>query len=145
MGQFVETHRGMVQAWECDHLGHMNVQFYIARCSDAAWHLMHHVGLSPSFARAERIGLAAVRYDAEFRRELRAGDLLRMDTAVLAIGRSSIRLLNRLWNAGTDEIAMLMRNDGVCLDLETRRARPLPDFVRTRAEALLVSEEEARA
>jgi acyl-CoA thioesterase FadM len=36
----VETCLDRVSERECDHLGHMNVQFYVARVSDAAWHVM---------------------------------------------------------------------------------------------------------
>jgi len=141
MGHFIETYRGAVQAWECDHLGHMNVQFYIARVSDAAWTVSHALGLTPSVSRDLKIGLAAVRYEAEFRRELRPGDLIHVETGVRAIGRTSLGLINRLFESASGDLAMELRSVGVCLDLETRKARPLPDFVRERAATLLVGED----
>jgi acyl-CoA thioester hydrolase len=40
LNNFRETFRGSVAAWECDQYGHMNVQFYTARISDAAASVM---------------------------------------------------------------------------------------------------------
>ena len=41
MTEFLDTFRGSVNTWECDEVGHMNVQFYVARASDAAFYLRH--------------------------------------------------------------------------------------------------------
>ncbi len=41
MTDFLDTFRGTVNTWECDDVGHMNVQFYVARASDAAFYLRH--------------------------------------------------------------------------------------------------------
>lgn len=79
----IETHVGRVAPGECDHLGHMNVQFYVSRVSDAAWHVMASIGITPSFIRERRQAPAAVRQEIAYLRELRAGDLLRMDSGVV--------------------------------------------------------------
>jgi len=143
MSGFIETYRGAVAAWECDHLGHMNVQFYIAKVSDAAWHFQQAIGMGPSVVRERRIGLAAVRQDVHYRRELLAGDLVLVQSGVLAIGGKSLTVLHRMLNAGSGEIAMTMTNVGVCLDLDDRKAMPLSDEIRTKAAALKVLEEPA--
>src|SRR3546814_4638556 len=41
---FRETYRGSVAAWECDQYGHMNIQFYVGRISDAAASIMMEAG-----------------------------------------------------------------------------------------------------
>lgn len=59
----VKTYLGRVSEQECVRLGHMNVQFYVARVSDAAWHvdLMASIGITPEFIRERRQAPAAVR------------------------------------------------------------------------------------
>ena len=143
MSGFIETYRGAVAAWECDHLGHMNVQFYVARASEATWHFLHAIGMGPSVVREKRIGLAAVQQDIRYRREMLAGDLAIVQSGVLAIGSKSLTVLHRLINAGSGEIAMTMTNIGVCMDLDNRKAMPLPEEVRARAALLKVLESEA--
>ena len=49
----IETNFGRVALGECDHLGHMNVQFYVSKVSDAAWHVMASIGITPAFIHLE--------------------------------------------------------------------------------------------
>jgi len=34
------TYRGIVYPWHCDHMGHMNVMWYVAKFDEATWTLM---------------------------------------------------------------------------------------------------------
>jgi len=43
----IELWRGVVNAWECDELGHMNVRFYLAKASQAIANLAEAAGLNP--------------------------------------------------------------------------------------------------
>ena len=52
-----ETLRFMVQAWECDHLGHVNVRSYMGWLADAAFAL---VALSAVVVRTLRSSLLEV-------------------------------------------------------------------------------------
>lgn len=70
-----ETYRGDVEAWECDAFGHMNIAFYAERFGDAAASLLAR--LAPH-RRFRTVGLL-VRY----RRELRAGEAIAIDSGVL--------------------------------------------------------------
>ncbi|MDX5365767.1 MAG: thioesterase, partial [Alphaproteobacteria bacterium] len=78
MTEFLDTFRGTVNTWECDEVGHMNVQFYVARASDAAFYLRHALGLSPSHVKVERRAMVAIEEHIRFHRELRAGDIMNM-------------------------------------------------------------------
>ncbi len=35
----IKTYQGTVYPWNCDHMGHMNVQFYVAKFDEAIWNL----------------------------------------------------------------------------------------------------------
>ena len=42
----VETYRGTVYPWHCDHMGHMNVMWYVGKFDEATWNLFALLGLS---------------------------------------------------------------------------------------------------
>ena len=43
-GNQFETFRGVVYPAQCDAMGHMNVQHYVAAFDQAMWHLVHEIG-----------------------------------------------------------------------------------------------------
>jgi len=54
------TYRGTVYPWQCDHMGHMNVMWYVGKFDGATWQLFSALGLTPAFLRRENRGMAAV-------------------------------------------------------------------------------------
>ena len=49
------TYRGAVYPWHCDHVGHMNVMWYVGKFDEATWNLFHRVGITPAYLRASRV------------------------------------------------------------------------------------------
>ena len=39
------TYRGTVYPWQCDHVGHMNVMWYVGQFDEANWNLLARIGL----------------------------------------------------------------------------------------------------
>jgi len=124
--RYVETLRLMTQAWQCDHLGHVNVSFYMGWLGDAAFAMLAMHGLNREESAAENLGVAAVRAEVDYQAELRGGDIVRMESAVENIGERKIVFRHRLLRIGDDRLAMAARLTGVCLDLASRRSRPFP-------------------
>ncbi|MGV3572244.1 MAG: acyl-CoA thioesterase [Ramlibacter sp.] len=137
----IQTHLGRVAPCECDHLGHMNVQFYVARISDAAWHVMASIGITPSFIRERRQAPAAVRQEIAYLRELRAGDLLRVDSGLLEASEKRLTFYHRLTNLESGQVAMTSKVYTVNMDLDARRAAPLDPAVLAAALQRLLPEE----
>src|SRR5512144_1908700 len=54
------TYRGTIYPWHCDHVGHMNVMWYVGKFDEATWHFFNLLGLSPTFLRTAKRGMAAV-------------------------------------------------------------------------------------
>ena len=65
------TYRGTVYPWHCDHVGHMNVMWYVGKFDEATWQLFNALGLSPGYLRDAQRGMAAYSelQDAEFASE----------------------------------------------------------------------------
>ena len=131
------TYRGTVYPWHCDQMGHMNVMWYVGKFDEATWHLFHAIGLTPTFLRENNRGMAAVEQTVQYRRELLAGDIVDVYSAVLEIKDRSLRFSHEMRKADTDEVAATSVFTGVHLDKAVRRACAFPDAVKQKALALI--------
>ena len=89
----IVTYRGTVYPSQCDHMGHMNVMWYVAKFDEASWQLLAMLGLTASRFRSEGIGMAAVDQHLEYRRELHAGDAVTIRSAIVGVAAKSIRVV----------------------------------------------------
>jgi len=133
------TYRGTVYPWQCDHMGHMNVMWYVGKFDEAIWNLFARIGLSPSSLREARRGMAAVEQTIRYRRELLPGDVVAVRSHVTAVGEKAITIRHELVNVERDEIAATMEVVGVHLDTVARKAVPLPAAVAARARSLVAA------
>lgn len=135
------TYRGTIYPWHCDHMGHMNVMWYVGKFDEATWQLFSSLGLSRSRFSREGTGMVAVEQHIEYKRELRAGDLISIRSAVLEVKEKSIRFAHEMRNDETAEVAATTIIVGVYFDTAARKARPLPPDIRE--SAVLMMEEKS--
>jgi acyl-CoA thioester hydrolase len=133
------TYLGTIYPWHCDHMGHMNVMWYVGKFDEATWQLFASVGLHSSRLRQEGIGLAAVEQRIEYKRELLAGDVISIRSSFQEVREKVVLFSHEMMNQETQEVAARTFLTGVCLDLKTRRAKALPADARERIAAALVS------
>jgi acyl-CoA thioester hydrolase len=129
------TYKGTVYPWQCDHVGHMNIMWYVGKFDEANWHLFARLGMTPAYLREQNRGMAAVQQNISYKRELLAGDIVEVRSRVLEIKDRSLRFVHDMWNTGTNELAASCEITGVHLDRAARKAVPFPDAVRTAALA----------
>ena len=141
MSRYVETYRAAVNPWQCDQLGHMNVQFHMAAVSDAAFQMMVHLGIGADARHDPPLSLAAVRMEFDFPSELNIGDGYVVESTVESVGTKSIIFRHRMKNVATGEVAMEAKVVGVCMDLRSRDSCPLPAEVAARARSIMESPE----
>jgi acyl-CoA thioester hydrolase len=132
----IETYRGVVYPQQLDHMEHMNVQFYTAKFDEATWHLMSALGLTLEFLQKHNKGMAALEQLTKYKAEVRAGELLVIKSKVLEVKDKTIRFLHVMYNPETNKEAASTELVGVHMDLQTRKACPLPDDVKTKAAEL---------
>ncbi|HTB93272.1 MAG TPA: thioesterase family protein [Candidatus Sulfotelmatobacter sp.] len=135
----ITTYRGTVYPWHCDHMGHMNVMWYVGKFDEATWQLMASVGLHSSRLRQEGIGLVAVEQRIEYKRELLAGDVISIRSGFQEVREKVLLFFHEMLNQETREVAARTFLTGVCIDLKTRRATTLPADIRERIAAGLAS------
>jgi acyl-CoA thioester hydrolase len=139
------TYRGTVYPWQCDHVGHMNIMWYVGKFDEANWNLFARVGLTPSYLRESGRGMAAVQQNITYRRELLAGDIVEIKSSLLEIRERSIRFRHEMRNAETGEVAAVCEITGVHMDREARKSAPFAGTIRGAAAKLLVFPEGAMA
>ena len=131
------TYRGTVYLAQCDHMGHMNVMFYVQKFDEAVWQLLAGIGLTGTRMRDEHIGMAAVEQHIIYKRELRAGDIVSIRSGFLDVRDKSLRIWHEMRDDVTGELCASMEVVGVHIDAVTRRGRSLPSDVRAQAQSLL--------
>jgi len=127
------TYRGTVYPWQCDHVGHMNIMWYVGKFDEANWNLFARVGLSPSYLRESGCGMAAVQQNITYRRELLAGDIVEIRSTLREVREKSIRFVHEMRNAETGEVAAICEMTGVHIDRHVRKAAAFPDTIRSAA------------
>src|SRR5215472_8892385 len=136
MAEPLITYRGVVYPWHCDHMGHMNVMWYVGKFDEATWQLLAAIGATPSRLQEGQFGLVAVEQHIHYKRELRSGDLLTIRSSVLDGREKSVRFTHEMTNDQSGEMAATMLVVGVCIDMITRKARALPQDMVLRVAAL---------
>jgi acyl-CoA thioester hydrolase len=139
MPLFIETYRGTVRPEDCDDLGHMNVQHYFAAVSNGMFAMMSRLGLTPEVIRRRQMSFAVVHAETDFHRELRAGDVMVLESTVLRLGDKSATFQHRLRNLSIGSVAMTTDFKCVLLDLKRREAIALPDDIRAAAAELALA------
>jgi acyl-CoA thioester hydrolase len=138
MAEPLLTYRGAVYPWHCDHMGHMNVMWYVGKFDEATWNLFTALGLDPAFLRANGRGMAAVEQNIAYKKELMAGDVVTVYSAVLEIKDRVIRFSHEMRMTDTGETAATTVITAVHLDTAARRATAFSPEIRARAQGLLV-------
>jgi acyl-CoA thioester hydrolase len=131
------TYRGSVSTSQCDHMGHMNVQWYTEKFDQATWQLLAAIGLTATRLRADHTGMAGVEAHLEYKRELFPGDVVTVTSTMLEVRDKALRFVHEMKKDDTGELAARTVLVAVHLDAGTRKARALPADVRAAARAMI--------
>mgnify|MGYP003383330284 CR=1 FL=1 len=131
------TYRGTVQTWHCDHMGHMNVMWYVGKFDEATWTFFNSIGFTPTYIRESNCGLAAVQQNISYRRELMAGDSVEVYTALLEMRDRVIRFTHEMRNIETGDVAAQCELTGVHMDRGARKSCPFPEAIRLAAQTYI--------
>ncbi len=138
LGGFRDSARDTVKPAELDVSGAAGLSHYIHRFSAANGHAIAAFGMTPAYMRAEHRGFSTFEFQLELGAPVRAGDLLRVQSGILHVGNSSLRLLHVMTREPAGEVVASLEQSGVHFDQDARRPAPLPPALRERAEGLRV-------
>lgn len=128
------NYRGIVYPWQCDHIGHLNIMWYVSKFDEANWNFFGRLGVTPEFMRETGCDAVGVNQELSYQLEMYPGDLVEITTGVIRIGERSMRFRHEMRNAGTGKLAATCVMTAAYLDRRTGRSTPWPPEVRQAAE-----------
>ena len=140
----IETYRGAVYPWHCDHMGHMNVMWYVGKFDEATWNLFARLGVTAAFLRENARAMAAVQQNITYKRELLSGDVVAVHSGMLEIRDKVAKFVHEMRDAQTGEVSAVCVLTVVHMDSNARKSTAFPADVVARAKALLCSYEVER-
>ena len=145
MGKLIETYRGVIYPWQCDHQGHLNTMQYVGVFDAAFWHHVSAMGFTRAYLAGSNRGFVDVKDILEYKAEVVVGSLIVVESELLRIGGKSITARHCMRDAETGELAATSEKITVYFDLEARRAVSLPDEKRRAMKDFLIGESEIGA
>jgi acyl-CoA thioester hydrolase len=131
----IETYRGSIYPWQCDQMGHMNVMWYVGKFDEATWNLFAMLGLTRQFMKKNDKGMAALRQEIDYKKELLAGDIISIRTGILEVKQKTLRFLHEMKNDVTGDIASTSILTGCHIDTCLRKSCVFPEEIREKAES----------
>ncbi|MBE7635380.1 hypothetical protein GUA87_00865 [Sneathiella sp. P13V-1] len=134
--KLIPSYRGAVEAWECDQMDHMNVQFYSDKASAALAHLLNALGLTPARIREEGKTLRYKNLRIQYKAELRGGSLISGVSGIRSADKTEIRGFTNLYNTGTSVLSCNQEFALVYQDLKSGEIEDIPDDILEAAKVL---------
>ncbi|MFP3945204.1 MAG: acyl-CoA thioesterase, partial [Alphaproteobacteria bacterium] len=123
---------GFVNTWECDEMGHMNVQFYMAKLDEGLHHLRAALDMPPATA-ASGLALRAANVHVRFLAEQRASDTLVIRGGVAEADEDGLTVYSEMINPAAERVAATFRTRLEAWDRKANAPAPVPPDVLTRA------------
>jgi len=136
----IETYRGAIYPWQCDHIGHMNVMWYVGKFDEATWCFFTELGLTPAYLRTNARGMAAVDQRIAYLKELHAGDTVAVRTGLVEVREKTLKFFHEMRFVETGAVAAVTLLTTVHMDTAARNSTALPPDVAERAKARMSSD-----
>lgn len=133
------TYRGTVYPWHCDHVGHMNVMWYVGKFDEATWQFFNALGLTPSYLRSEKRGMAAVEQHISYMQELHAGEVVTIRTSLLEWKEKSLRFIHEMTNDETGVVVARTTLKAVHMDTVARKSCAFDESITVKAKPFLAA------
>jgi len=131
------TAQTLVRPGDLDATGRLDLSALILHASDANVQFQNRVGMTSSYMREEKIGYATFAYRItlhDLPRE--AGTVLRTESAVVHLGRSSLWFAHRVTDGPSGAPIADLAQFGVHFDRRARASAPIPERIREQAQRL---------
>lgn len=125
------SYQGTVYPSQCDAMGHMTVQYYVAAFDQAMWSLVYEIGWRPE-PDLQSLGFADVRHVIDYHAELVAGMTFFIESVVTKCGMTSLVTLHKMYGAADRMPVASAEITSVHFDLRRRKSTPLPPHIRAR-------------
>lgn len=137
LGSLPELGRVRVPVEWLDMNGHVNVQHYLGMYNLTSETMLELLGISGAWVEREQMGLVDLEHHIWFQRELHVGEEVAL--YIRFIGRDAKRVHGLMFmvNVADAEVASAVEFMSLAVNLQTRRAAPLPAVVAEHVDALV--------
>ncbi|PYM40276.1 MAG: hypothetical protein DME16_26525, partial [Candidatus Rokuibacteriota bacterium] len=122
----IESCRGLVPAWEVDHVGHFTVAYYHQRVEDAGFAVLEALGLGPTYTRSDGRGCPTTDCHVRYLHELRSGDIYHVQSGLLAIEETELVFGHKLFDSASGTLCTTVAQRVGHLDIATGKPIALP-------------------
>lgn len=136
------TYRGSVYPAQCDHMGHMNVQWYVAKFDEATWNFLASLGITSTYMREHDRGMAALEQHIKYMRELNAGDIITVRSQLTSLSGKIIKFRHEMFNGETGELASTTDQVACHLDTNLRKSIVFEDHIIENGAKMLKEQDE---
>jgi acyl-CoA thioesterase FadM len=135
---FIPTARDHVKPIDLDRDGNFTLAAFVHRFTAGCVQALAAIGVTTTYVQAERRGYSTFELALQVTAYPRLGSPVLVETGIVHLGNSSIRLLHRMCSPADGSEFARLGQFGVQLDLDTRRPAGLPEALRSAAARLLV-------
>ncbi|MBL4658567.1 MAG: thioesterase family protein [Flavobacteriales bacterium] len=122
----IQTYQGTIYTWQCDFMGHMNVMHYVGIFDQATWNLFGHFGLTAQYLRENDKGMVALEQHIRYKKELLAGDNVRVESEFLWIKGKIAHFRHYMLKSESKEVAAITELTGLHMDIKARKGLEMP-------------------
>jgi acyl-CoA thioesterase FadM len=133
-------HRQSIPAEYIDAMGHMNVRWYMALFDNATWRFFDAMGLDDAYFDRSHAGGFALKHFVTYWAEVQAGQTVAVHTRILARSDKRFHFIHFMINESTGAIAAALEALGTHVDLQHRKASPLPARIAKRFDTQLAED-----
>jgi acyl-CoA thioester hydrolase len=134
------TYRGTVHQWHCDHMGHMNVMWYIGKFDEATWNLAAMMGMTTQYLKAKNRGMAAVDQRIAYKNEALPGDVLTVRTAMLEVKPKVVRFVHEMRRGDLGDHLATLLVTAVHIDTQARKSIAFEPEIFAQSQAFLAAD-----
>lgn len=131
------TYKGAVLTWECDSNKHMNVMYYVNKFEFAGRGVSGHFGMSRDTLIAKNLGVVVVEQKINYFKEVLEDDLLEIESELNEVKGKMMKFTHYMRKVGHDEVVSQMEAKIVLIDMDLRKAAPIPPEVLDRVNDYL--------
>ncbi len=131
-----KTYQGTIYPWDCDHMNHMNVKFYVEKFDQATWNFFSILGMTATYLRESKRGMVALEQNIKYFKEVYAGDNIYIESQLIEIKGKIIRFKHLMKNLESSEIVSETELTGLHIDTEKRKGIIVPEFVISKSKEI---------
>ena len=135
----LKSYNGSVRKEWIDDNNHMNVAYYVLAFDYATDAFFNHLGLSKAYKEGANVSTFAVDMNVSYKRELRFGELFRIETHLIDFSDKALHYFHEMFHAEESFLAATNEVLSMHMNMKTRRIAPMATEIKARVKEVYES------